>query len=158
MKCAELGATVIICGRSIAKLEKLYQSIYELGLKEPLIYPADFLGTKKDDFQILTKKIEKEFGKLDGLVLNASLLGNLSSLDDYSEDMLDEVMQVNFKSQFLMTQCSYWCLKSESASVIYSSSSLGRKAKAFWEPTRLQNLLRRLLSKFGHRSMRISQK
>ena len=45
MKCAELGATVIICGRSIAKLEKLYQSIFELGLKEPLIYPADFLGT-----------------------------------------------------------------------------------------------------------------
>jgi NADPH:quinone reductase-like Zn-dependent oxidoreductase len=37
MKCAELGATVIICGRSIAKLEKLYQSIFELGLKEPLI-------------------------------------------------------------------------------------------------------------------------
>ena len=61
MKCAELGATVIICGRSIAKLEKLYQSIYELGLSEPLIYPADFLGTKKDDFQILASKIEKEF-------------------------------------------------------------------------------------------------
>ena len=133
MKCAELGATVIICGRSIAKLEKLYQSIYELGLSEPLIYPADFLGTKKDDFQILTKKIEKEFGKLDGLVLNASLLGNLSSLDNYSENMLDEVMQVNFKSQFLMTQCLIPVLKkSESASVIYSSSSVGRKAKAFW--------------------------
>ena len=76
-----------------------------------MIYPADFLGTKKEDFQILTKKIEKEFGKLDGLVLNASLLGNLGSLDDYSEDMLDEVMQVNFKSQFLMTQCLIPVLK-----------------------------------------------
>ena len=133
IKCAQLGATVIISGKSIQNLEALHTKICAQGFIEPLIYPADLEGASKSDFEALASTIEEKFGHLDGLILNAAILGDLTPLDGYSQEKWNQVIQINVTSQFLMTQCLIPVLKkASSASVIFSSSSVGRIGKAYW--------------------------
>ena len=84
IKCAQLGATVIISGKSIQNLEALHTKICAQGYSEPLIYPADLEGASKSDFEALASTIKERFGHLDGLILNAAILGDLTPLDGYS--------------------------------------------------------------------------
>ena len=133
IKCAQLGATVIISGKSIQNLEALHTKICAQGCIEPLIYPADLEGASKSDFEALASTIKERFGHLDGLILNAAILGDLTPLDGYSQAKWNQVIKINVTSQFLMTQCLIPVLKkASSASVIFSSSSVGRIGKAYW--------------------------
>lgn len=130
---AELGATVILLGRTVKKLESVYDEIVQKGHPEPAIVPLDMKGATQKHYQDMASTIQNQFGKLDGLLLNASILGHLEPFKQISEKMYDEVMQVNVKSQFLITQALLEVLQlAPNASVIFTSSSVGSKGRAFW--------------------------
>jgi len=131
--CAAKGATVILLGRTVKKLEKVYDEIVQAGHPEPAIYPLDLLQAREEHYQQLADIIEKEFGRLDGLVHNAGLLGSLIPLSNHSSEQWVEVMQVNLHAPYMMTQaCLPLLKKSDSASIIFVSSSVGRKGRAYW--------------------------
>jgi|SaaInlStandDraft_1057018.scaffolds.fasta_scaffold03131_4 NAD(P)-dependent dehydrogenase (short-subunit alcohol dehydrogenase family) len=130
---AAAGATIILAGRTVGKLESVYDQIIETGGTEPLIYPVDFEGATEDDFNELANQIDQQFGRLDGLLLNAGILGQRTPLAKYRQDVWDKVFRVNVSSQHLLTKALMPILEaSENASVIFTTSGVGRVGRPFW--------------------------
>ncbi len=134
LHAAKLGAQVILHGRSVAKLEKIYDEIEAIdGAPRPSIAVMDLESANAESYTTLAQSIESEFGRLDGLVLNASILGERYSIEQYDAVLWQKVMHVNVTSVFAMTQVFLPLLQqSEDPSVIYTSSAVGRTGKAFW--------------------------
>lgn len=130
---AKYGATVILLGRTLKKLEAVYDAIETLGYPQAAIVPLNLDGAAEHDYIELANTIESEFGHLDGLLHNASALGNRTSISTYNPAVFEHVMRVNVTSQFLLNQALLPLLeKSNKASIIFTSSSVGRKAHANW--------------------------
>jgi NAD(P)-dependent dehydrogenase (short-subunit alcohol dehydrogenase family) len=130
---ASHSATVILLGRTVHKLEAVYDAIEAAGHPQAAIYPLNLEGATNHDFEKLADTLEREFGCLDGLLHNAAQLRLLSRIDDYDPITWFQVMQVNLNAPFAMTQaCLPLLRKAKDASVIFTSDSVGRKAKAYW--------------------------
>lgn len=133
LACAKAGATVILAGRTVAKLEQVYDQIMALNTTEPVIYPIDLEGASQEDYDQLAVALDNQFGRLDGLLLNAGVLGQRTPLNNYRQDVWDKVIKVNVSAQFQMTQSLMPVLeKSTDASVIFTTSSVGKVGRAFW--------------------------
>lgn len=127
------GATVILVGRTIKKLEEVYDEIEEAGGAQPAIFPLNFETATYKDYGEMAELLQKEFGRIDGVLHNASILGSLTPVEAYNPQMWEQVMQVNFSSALLMTQSLLSLMyESKDASLIFTSSSVGRKGRAFW--------------------------
>lgn len=127
------GATVILVGRTIKKLEEVYDEIEEAGGAQPAIFPLNFETATYKDYGEMAELLQKEFGRIDGILHNASILGSLTPVEAYNPQMWEQVMQVNFNSALLMTQSLLSLMyESKDASLIFTSSSVGRKGRAFW--------------------------
>lgn len=130
---AKSGATVILLGRTVKKLEEVYDEIMKEGGSEPAIVPLDLNGATQRHYQEMAATIESQFGKLDGVLHNASLLGDLQPFAQITETQFNEVMQVNLNSTFLMTQALLPALKKAPlASVVFTSSGVGSQGRAYW--------------------------
>ncbi|MFT6552584.1 MAG: NAD(P)-dependent dehydrogenase (short-subunit alcohol dehydrogenase family) [Zhongshania marina] len=130
---AQHGATIILLGRTIEKLEAVYDEIEAAGYPQAAIYPVHLRGAAMKDYEELANTIEREFGRLDGLLHNAGVLGQRRTLAQTTVDSWDEVLHVNLTAPFMMTQALLPMLAAaEKASIILTSSSVGRKGRAFW--------------------------
>ncbi len=130
---AKHGATVILLGRTVKKLEQTYDDIVAAGFPQPAIIPLDMLGATKQHYLDMAETIEGQFGRLDGVLHNAGLLGVLSPLDQIEEQAFDDVMQVNVKAQFLMIQALLPLIKkAPQGRVVFTSSTVGHIGRAFW--------------------------
>ncbi len=133
MSFAAHGATVILLGRVTKKLEAVYDAIEAAGHPQPAIYPMDLEGASPKHYQELADTIEREFGRLDGLLHNAAMLGTLTPLAQYGIEGWNKIMQINLNAPWLMTRaCLDLLRKSDDASVLFTSSSVGRKGRAYW--------------------------
>jgi len=131
--CAKHGATVILLGRQQKKLEAVYDAIVAAGGAQPAIVPMNLLTVTPDDTVGLAQTLQQEFGRLDGLLHNAAVLGERAPIEHYAPNVWLEVMQINVNAAFLLTQSLMPLLKVASdASVVFTSSGVGRKGKAFW--------------------------
>ncbi len=129
------GATVVLAGRTLAKLEKVYDEIEANGDPQPALVPVDLAQAGPADYAKLAETIENEFGHLDGVLHNAALLGDITPLDMQDPDSWDRVMKVNLRAPFLLTQALLPLLRrSPDASVVFTTSSVGRRGRAFWGP------------------------
>ena len=130
---AKHGAEVILLGKTTKKLEAVYDEIVNAGYKEPSIIPLDMKGATVQNYKDMAATIEAEYGKLDGLLNNASMLNSLNPVEHIYEDAFDKVMNVNFKATFFMTQALLPVMKkAPTPSIIFTTSSVGRKGRAFW--------------------------
>ncbi|PMO29508.1 YciK family oxidoreductase [Vibrio breoganii] len=130
---AQHGATVILLGRTVNKLEKTYDEIVNAGYAEPAIVPLDMQGATKQHYIDMAETIEGQYGRLDGLLHNAGVLGMISPFDQIEEDTFDEVMQINVKAQFLMTQALLPLVrKAEFGRIVFTSSTVGHIGRALW--------------------------
>ncbi|MGQ9425928.1 YciK family oxidoreductase [Gilvimarinus sp. F26214L] len=127
------GATVILLGRTVKKLEAVYDEIEKEGHSRPAIYPIDFSGAQENDYKDMAAAFEKEFGRLDGILHNAGELGPRTPLSQYPEETWQRVLQVNATAPFLMTKALLGLLeKSGQASVVFTGSSVGYHGRAYW--------------------------
>ncbi|MEZ9327550.1 YciK family oxidoreductase [Vibrio breoganii] len=130
---AQHGATAILLGRTVNKLEKTYDEIVNAGYAEPAIVPLDMQGATKQHYIDMAETIEGQYGRLDGLLHNAGVLGMISPFDQIEEDTFDEVMQINVKAQFLMTQALLPLVrKAEFGRIVFTSSTVGHIGRALW--------------------------
>ena len=134
LHAAELGAQIIVHGRNVSRLEKVYDKIEAMdGAPRPSIAVMDLASADSEAYRSLAERLEVEFGRLDGLVLNAGILGDRFSIEQYDAAKWQEVMHVNVTSAFALTQvCLPLLQKSADGSVIYTSSGVGRTGRAFW--------------------------
>ncbi|CAM3416527.1 YciK family oxidoreductase [Halomonas lysinitropha] len=130
---ADHGATVVLLGRTISKLEKVYDEIEAAGGPQPAIFPLNFEGATLKDYHDMAETLDKAFGRLDGILHNAGILGRITLFEQYNPELWEQVMQVNINGPIWMTQALMPLLKrSTDASVIFTSSSVGRRGRAYW--------------------------
>lgn len=133
LSCAAHGAQVILAGRTVQRLEEVYDEIVAAGGAEPMLYPVDLEGASSEDYQQLAALIESHYGKLDGLLLNASILGTRTPFSHHRSDVWERVMKVNVTAQWLLAQALLPVLElAEAGSIVFTSSTVGHIAKPFW--------------------------
>jgi NAD(P)-dependent dehydrogenase (short-subunit alcohol dehydrogenase family) len=126
------GASVILHGRNEQALEALYQELRELG-PEPAVALVDLERAQGPQYQSLTSEIESRYGRLDGLLHNAAILGDLSPIEHYDIGLWQRVLLVNLTAPFILTRCLLPLLRnSTDASVLFTTSSVGRRGRAYW--------------------------
>ncbi|MFW1677521.1 YciK family oxidoreductase [Pontibacter sp. JAM-7] len=127
------GATVILLGRTLDKLEAVYDEIEAAGYPQPALVPLNLDSAPEHDFDELASTLNQEFGRLDGILHNAGILGVRTPLSSYDPVIWQQVMQVNVTAPFMLTQALMPLLeKAENASIIFTSSGVGRQGRAFW--------------------------
>lgn len=130
---ANHGATVVLAGKTIAKLEAVYDRIVDGGNPQPAIYPIHFGGAVFKDYEDMAIRLNEEFGRLDGLLHNAAMLGPRTPIASTDPDKWLEVMTVNLNAPFMLSRCLLPLLSaSADASMIFTSSAVGRHGRAYW--------------------------
>jgi len=130
---AKHGATVILLGRSEITLNETYDVIVNAGYSKPMLCPLNLENATPGNYQALADSIEKEFGRLDGILHAAAMLGSLTPLEHYDLTLWSRVMQINLNAPFLLTRTCLNLLKAaDNASVIFSAAEVGLKGEAYW--------------------------
>ena len=133
IECARAGASVILSGRNGAKLDRVYDEIEAMGAPQPAIAVLDLAIATAVDYDGLARVIGEEFGKLDGLVHAAGLLGDRTPLEQYDVPTWCKVLHVNLTAPFILTQVLLPLMrKSEDASIIFVSSGVVKQSRPFW--------------------------
>jgi len=130
---ATYGANVILLGRTQAKLEAVYDAIVAETSTDPTVVPCDLERAAVDAYDELNEQIIGHYGRLDGLLHNASLLGPRVPVEFYDQDVWRRVMTVNFDAIVASTRALLPALRqSADASIVITSSSVGRAGRAYW--------------------------
>ena len=130
---AECGADLILLSKSIERLESIYEEINKITSRNVIIQPIDYKTADEKNFQKIILAIKEEYSQIDGLVNNAGILGEKKSLEQYSYSVWKDVLKVNLDAGFLLTKNLIPLLKeSSSSSIIFTSSGVGRKGRAYW--------------------------
>lgn len=130
---ARHGATVILLGRTVKKLESVYDEIEQAGYPQPAIYPLDLEKAVTGNFEQLGQVLAENFEHLDGLVHNAAMLGMHTPMVQTDPEIWQKVMQVNLTAPFMITCSCYPLLKvAPSAAVLFLSDAVARRGKAYW--------------------------
>lgn len=159
---AKHGATVILLGKTVNKLTAVYDAIVAAGGNEPAIIPLDLKGATAKHYRDMAATIQAEFGKLDGVLHNAGMLGVLSPFEHIDLPTWQDIMQVNVTAPMLMTQALLPVLRlSPHASVIFTSSGVGRKGRAFWGPYAVskfatEGLMQIIADEYSNSSIRVN--
>jgi NAD(P)-dependent dehydrogenase (short-subunit alcohol dehydrogenase family) len=138
LRAALLGAQVVLVGRNVRRLEAVEAEIAALepaGAPKPeaSIAPLDLEKALAGDYDRLAAAMMERYGRLDGLVHNAAVLGVLAPVEHADMRNWCRVLHVNLTAAFALTQVLLPALRaSEDASVIYTSSSVGRRGRANW--------------------------
>jgi len=155
------GATVILHGRSEKALEALYQELKPLG-PEPSVAQLDLERAQGPQYQQLTNEIESRYGRLDGLLHNAAILGDKSPIEHYDIGLWQRVLLVDLTAPFVLTRCLLPLLRSSTdASLVFTSSGVGVRGRAFWgayavAKAGLENLAQTLTDELENTPIRVN--
>jgi NAD(P)-dependent dehydrogenase (short-subunit alcohol dehydrogenase family) len=130
---ARQGATVALLGKTQRKLARTYDHILAAGGPEPAILPFNLETAAAPEYDALAEAVEREFGRLDGLAHVAGVLGDLSPIEHYDVPTWCKVLHVNLTAVFIATRTLLPMLRrSEDASIVFTSSTVGRSGRAYW--------------------------
>jgi NAD(P)-dependent dehydrogenase (short-subunit alcohol dehydrogenase family) len=132
LACARAGATVVLLGRKVPKLNRLYDALAAEG-PEPLLYPLDLEGAAPDDYAELATRIETELGRLDGLLHCAAEIRGQTPLAHTDPADFARALHIGLTARWWLTQaCLPLLAKSKGASVVFAIDDLALAGKAFW--------------------------
>ena len=130
--CAEAGATVVLLGRKVAPLNRVYDAAKAVG-PEPLLYPLDLVGATPDDFDELAQRIEAELGRLDGVLHCAAEFKGLTPLLHTDPADFARAIHVDLTARWWLTQaCLPLVAKSDAGAVVFALDDPARSGNAFW--------------------------
>ncbi len=131
---ARAGATVLLLGRTQEALNDTYDMIEAEGLPQAAVLPFDLEEQQEEPFMQLAALIEQNFGHLDGVLLNAAVLGQRTMLTNYHWDTWQKVMQINVNGQFALMKHLIPLLDQApaDAAVIFTTSTVGHEGRAYW--------------------------
>lgn len=130
VRYAREGAHVVLTGRDSTGLEATDDAVLAAGGKATLV-PMDL--TSPENIQLLASGIAQRFGRLDVLVGNAGVLGDLTPLAHLDSTVWDKVMGVNLAANFHLIRCFDALLKvSQSPRAIFVSSDVARGVYPYW--------------------------
>lgn len=129
---AKAGHHVIGLARSKKALESLDDEISALGGSMTLI-PFDLKDAGA--FEPLGQALAEKFGRLDGLLANAGLLGTIGPLQAGGERQFNEVIDVNLSANWRLIRVLDPLLRrSDSPRALFVTSGVVPRPRAFWGP------------------------
>lgn len=132
LACARAGATVILLGRKVPRLNRLYDALAQVG-PEPLLYPLDLEGATPDDFAELAQRVESELGRLDGVLHCAADFAGLTPLAQTDPAAFARAMHVNVTAPWWLSQaCLPLLARSADAALVFVLDDLARVGQAYW--------------------------
>ncbi len=159
--CAAAGATVVLLGRKVAKLNRVYDSVAQLG-PEPLLYPLDLEGATPDDYAALAERLEAELGRLDGLLHCAADFAGLTPFALGDPAAFARAIHVNLTARAWLTQaCLPLLRRAGDAAVVFALDDPQRVGQAYWggygvAQYGLRGLLQSLHHELGNGPVRVS--
>lgn len=133
LDCARHGARLVLIGRTAAKLEAVHSLIETAGAAAATVGVLDLETALARDYDALADAIRERYGRVDGLIHTAGILGTLSPIEHYDVPTWCRVLHVNLTAAFALTQVLLPLLKaSADASIIFTTSGVGRRARAYW--------------------------
>ncbi|MGA8705364.1 MAG: YciK family oxidoreductase [Steroidobacteraceae bacterium] len=127
------GAEVVLIGRTVSKLEAVHGRIAALAQAEASIAPFDLERAVARDYDALADGLRSRYGRLDGLVHNAAILGALAPIEHYDVPTWCRVLHVNLTAAFALTQVLLPVMQAApDPSIVFTSSGVGRQARAYW--------------------------
>jgi len=133
LACARCQANVVLIGRNTAALDAVHGEIAAAGWPEASIALLDLEKALARDYDALADALLERYGRLDGLLHNAGLLGTLTPIEQYDVPTWCRVLHVNVTAAFVLTQVLLPALKKAAdASVLFTASSVGRRGRAYW--------------------------
>jgi NAD(P)-dependent dehydrogenase (short-subunit alcohol dehydrogenase family) len=130
---ARQGATVGLLGRTQRKLERTYDEIEKTGGPKAALLPFNLETAGATEYDALQAALDREFGRLDGLAHVAGILGTRSPIDQFDVPTWCKVLHVNLTAGFILTQSLLPLLRrSDDASIVFTSSTVGRRGQAYW--------------------------
>jgi NAD(P)-dependent dehydrogenase (short-subunit alcohol dehydrogenase family) len=147
LACAAHGATVILHGRNVRKLEAVSDQIVNAKLAQPGIAPLDLEKAGPDDYQQLANAIEQNYGRIDGLLHNAGMLGERAPIEYHDVPKWMRTLHVNLTAPFILTRtCLPLLRRSQDASIVFTASGVVPRPRAYWGAY--------LVSKWGSEGLR----
>lgn len=133
LAAARRGAQVILIGRSARKLEAVRNAIVADHGEVATIALLDLEKAVASDYDQLAAAVLEHYGRLDGLVHCAGVLGTLTPIEHYDVPQWCRVLHINVTAAFVLTQVLLPALRlSADASVVFTSSGVGRQGRAYW--------------------------
>ena len=133
LDCARHGAQVILIGRTVSKLEAVHAEIASNGWPEASIALLDLEKAVANDYDALAEAVLERYGRLDGLLHNAAILGQMAPIEHYDVPTWCRVMHVNVTAAFALTQVLLPALRrSADAAIVFTTSNVGRRGRAYW--------------------------
>lgn len=130
---ARYGANVILLGRNDEKLRHVADIIARQTDRQSPWFTLDLLTCTANDCHQLAQRIAAQYPRLDGVLHNAGLLGEVCPMIEQDPQVWQQVMQVNVNATFMLTQALLpLLLKSDSGSLVFTSSSVGQQGRANW--------------------------
>ncbi|MFN7519918.1 MAG: SDR family NAD(P)-dependent oxidoreductase [Lysobacteraceae bacterium] len=130
--CAQAGATVVLVGRKVPKLNRVYDAVKALG-PEPALYPMDLAGADPADFETLADTITRELGGLHGLLHAAADFAGLTPLENTPPEQFARQWQVNLQARWFLTQACLPAMRREAdAAVVFVVDDAVRTGRAYW--------------------------
>ena len=130
---AGAGATVVLLGRRVRALEALYDEVEKLGAPTPALYPMDLAGATPKDYVDLAAAVERECGRLDGIVHAAAQFDTLQPFEQQTAAEWTRTQQVNVTAPFLLSQACLPLLKRvDDAAIVFIFDDVARVGNAFW--------------------------
>ena len=133
MALASQGASIILLGRTLPPLEKVYDAIIAAGHPQPAICPLDYASATPREFLNVARLIQDEFGHLDGILHAAASIGCLTPIEHYDLALWSRILQINLTAPMLLTRaCLDLLTLSDNASILFSTSDIGYRGQAYW--------------------------
>ncbi|WP_458071622.1 SDR family NAD(P)-dependent oxidoreductase [Rhodanobacter sp. BL-MT-08] len=130
---ARAGATVVITGKRKRQLEHLYDAMLAEGLSEPVIHPLDMESATPRDYENLAEGLERDLGRLDGIVHAAASFAGLSPIAMHKPDDWLRALHVNVSAPFALTQaCMPLLNQAVDSSVVFVLDNPDLLARAHW--------------------------
>ncbi|WP_287595195.1 SDR family NAD(P)-dependent oxidoreductase [Thermomonas sp.] len=161
LACAQAGATLVLLGRKLAPLNRLYDAVKAVG-PEPILYPLDLEGASPDDFDQLGQAIDGEFSRLDGLLHCAAEFKGLTPLAHTDPANFARAIHVDLTARWWLTQaCLPLLAKSDAGAAVFVLDDPIRSGSAFWGGYGIAQagqsaLIRMLQAELGEQGPRIS--
>lgn len=133
LACAAQGATVVLHGRVVRKLEALYDEIVAAGHPEPTILPLDLATARAEDFANIGSALQAQHVRIDSIVHTAVQLGSLGPIEHQAFDAWHATLRVDLLAPFGLTRALLPLLRAApDASVVFTLDTRGEDPKAFW--------------------------
>ncbi|WP_411904681.1 SDR family NAD(P)-dependent oxidoreductase, partial [Salmonella enterica] len=100
---------------------------------QPQWFTLDLLTCTAVECRQVADRIAAHYPRLDGVLHNAGLLGEIGPMSDQDPHTWQDVMQVNVNATFMLTQALLpLLLKFDAGSRGFTSSSVCRQGRANW--------------------------